>query len=171
MKGDAQRTERDLPRGVAVLESGVLVHFDGACEPSPTGRIACWAFVAEGPDFAHEESGLAAAPGSPSATNNVAEYLGAIRALEYLRQRGYRGPVTLLGDSQLVIRQFRGEYAVRTEHLKAYHDRLHQLAREFPKVEFFWVPRRQNQRADALTKQAVASVRRTLPHSSGSRES
>jgi ribonuclease HI len=59
------------------------------------------------------------------------------------------------GDSQLVIRQMNGEYEVRAEHLKAYHDWLAQLARSFPKVEFRWVPREENAMADALSKRAV----------------
>ncbi|EQD35009.1 ribonuclease H, partial [mine drainage metagenome] len=66
------------------------------------------------------------------------------------------GPVEVLGDSQLVIRQMLGEYAVKAEHLQSYHDWLARLAHGFERVTWTWVPREQNGRADALSKQALA---------------
>ncbi|HLM70895.1 MAG TPA: ribonuclease HI family protein, partial [Thermoplasmata archaeon] len=117
-----------------------------------------WGFVIDGPGLHFEECGLATRPYAPHSTNNVAEYAGAIRALEQLRSIGYAGEVTVEGDSQLVIRQMNGEYEVRAEHLVAYHDWLGQLARTFRKVEFRWIPREENQAADELSKQAVAEA-------------
>ncbi len=67
------------------------------------------------------------------------------------------------GDSQLVIRQMTGEYQVRKEHLKAYRERLKQLAALFRRVEFQWVPREQNQRADALSKEALREASYPAP--------
>ena len=101
-------------------------------------------------------------PGSERATNNVAEYTGAIRALEYLRSRNYPGVVLMIGDSQLVIRQMNGEYEVRADHLQAYHAHLEALTNLFEEVRFQWVPREENVRADALSKEAIeeASARR-----------
>ncbi len=85
----------------------------------------------------------------------MAEYVGAIRGLEWLVDQQYRGPVQVRGDSQLVVRQMGGEYAVRTEHLRAYHERLRQLASQFERVEFEWIPREENRRADELSKRAI----------------
>ena len=149
--------DRILPRGIALPDpsSPVLVHFDGSCQPPGGGGVAGWGFVIEGPGLHFEECGLATRPYSAHSTNNVAEYVGAIRALEQLRSIGYTGEVVVEGDSQLVIRQMNGEYEVRAEHLKAYHDWLGQLARTFRKVEFRWVPREENAAADALSKAAV----------------
>jgi len=146
-----------IPRGIAVPDPSapVLVHFDGSCQPPGGGGVAGWGFVIEGPGIRFEECGLATRPYSPHSTNNVAEYVGAIRALEQLCSIGYAGEVVVEGDSQLVIRQMNGEYEVRAEHLKAYHDWLVQLARSFPRVEFRWVPREENAVADALSKRAV----------------
>ncbi len=146
----------ELPRGVASMtDRPVVVHFDGACQPPRGGGVATFGFTVEGGGFAHEESGLATRPYSERSTNNVAEYVAAIRALEWLREQGYAGPVSVRGDSQLVIRQIRGEYEVKAEHLLAYRSRLEQLAREFHAVEFQWIPREENQRADALSKEAL----------------
>ena len=141
---------------------GVVVHFDGACQPPHARGIATWAFTVEGEGLDHEASGLAASPFSAESTNNVAEYSGAIHALEFLLEKGYRGAVTVLGDSELVIRQMSGEYAVRKEHLKPYHARLRALAGQLPGVRFFSIPREENSRADELTKRAIVEARRNL---------
>ena len=139
----------------------VVVHFDGACQPPGSEGVAGWGFVIDGPGLHYEDFGLATRPYSPHSTNNVAEYVGAIRALEQLRSIGYSGDVVVEGDSQLVIRQMNGEYEVRKEHLKAYHEWLRRLAEGFVKVEFRWVPREENTLADALSKRAVEEAGRS----------
>ncbi|MDE1819446.1 MAG: ribonuclease HI family protein [Euryarchaeota archaeon] len=147
----------------AASAAQVVVHFDGACQPPNSSGIATWAFTVEGAGLDREDSGLAAPPFSPGSTNNVAEYTGAIRALEYLLARGYRGPVLVMGDSELVIRQMEGRYQVRKDHLKSLHRRLSALAGQFaPSIRFISVPRERNTRADALTKEAIDKARRAL---------
>ena len=153
-------SDEELPRGIASYGAdGVHVHFDGACQPPKGPGVATFGFTVEGGGYDAEEHGLATRPYSEHSTNNVAEYVAAIRALEWLRERGYRGPVVVSGDSQLVVRQMQGEYEVRTEHLKAYHEWLLRLAREFSAVEWRWVRREENRRADALSKQALKAYR------------
>ena len=151
--------EAQLPRGQTVYTPIVRVHFDGSAEGGRGGGIATYGFVIEGEGFDHEESGLAVRPGSEHATNNVAEYAGAIHALDYLAGRGYRGHVLLMGDSQLVVRQITGDYEVRAEHLRQYHSHLLALTKRFAEVRTLWVPREENVRADALTKEAQARAR------------
>jgi ribonuclease HI len=152
--------DAQIPRGVTTLDgTGVHVHFDGACQPPNGPGVATYGFTLEGEGFDFEDCGLATRPFSERATNNVAEYVAAIRALEWLREQGYRGLVIASGDSQLVIRQMRGEYRVLTEHLQAYHARLSQLASEFQAVQWMWIPREQNARADALSKAALEEAR------------
>jgi ribonuclease HI len=154
--------ESEIPRGITTVDGGgVHVHFDGACQPPKGPGVATFGFTVEGEGLDVEECGLATRPYSEHSTNNVAEYVGAIRALEWLRERGYRGAVIVSGDSQLVIRQMRGEYRVRTDHLQAYHAWLARLAKEFEGVEWRWIPREQNVRADALSKLALEEARPT----------
>lgn len=149
-----------IPRGVVAVGShSVVVHFDGACEPPKGGGVAAYGYVVEGEGIYYEGRGLAVKPFSPHATNNVAEYAGAICALEWLAGQRYDGNVTLTGDSQLVVRQMLGEYEVRAPHLRAYYDRLRQLVGKFRHVDFVWVPREQNQHADALSKEALVEAR------------
>jgi ribonuclease HI len=144
-----------LPRGTVVLPPIVQVHFDGACQPPQGGGVATYGFVVEGGGFAYRERGLAVRPWSPTATNNVAEYVAAIRALEWLLGQAHRGPVIACGDSQLVIRQMSGEYKVRAAHLRAYWEQLQRLAGRFEEVRFVWVPREENVEADRLSKEAL----------------
>ena len=152
--------DAEIPRGVTTLDGqGVQVHFDGACQPPKGPGVATFGFTVEGEGLHFEDSGLATRPYSEHSTNNVAEYIGAIRALEWLREQGYRGTVIVSGDSQLVIRQMRGEYRVTSEHLKAYHEWLGRLAKEFGAVEWVWIPREQNARADQLSKIALDESR------------
>jgi ribonuclease HI len=164
----ADRGEDDLP--------GVRVHFDGACQTIGGRRIAAYGFWLEGEGgLRHEEWGLAVPPGHPRATNNVAEYVAAIRPLEWLVARPYSGDVEMIGDSQLVVRQVTGEYRVREEHLTAYHARLAQLVSRFRRVEFRWVRREENPRADLLSKRAIEAAldrprTRSSPGDTGSRE-
>ena len=133
-----------------------VVHFDGASASISGHYVGGWGCVVEGPGFVHEDFGNLRLPGD-LATNNVAEYTAAVKALEYLVSRGFHGVVEVYGDSQLVIRQFSGEYRVRASHLKPYHERLLALAQKFSKVTFTWVPREENYRADALSKQGLGS--------------
>jgi ribonuclease HI len=142
-----------------VLPRQVIVHFDGACEPPGTGGIATYGFTVDGEGFEWESGGLAVRPHAPTATNNVAEYVGAICALEWLTAQQYNGPVLVRGDSQLVVRQMNGEYEVKAEHLRAYHARLTQLRGLFQEVVFEWIPREENRRADALSKLALDDAR------------
>ncbi len=136
----------------------VQVHFDGACQTVRRRRIAAYGFTVEGGGLSHAEGGLAVPPDHERATNNVAEYVGAIRALEWLVSVPYRADVVVQGDSELVIRQMNGEYEVRADHLRPYHDRLRQLAGLFRRVEFRWVRREENRRADELSKEGIGSV-------------
>ncbi|HTP55625.1 MAG TPA: ribonuclease HI family protein [Thermoplasmata archaeon] len=150
-----------IPRSVVPAAAvPAIVHFDGACQTVGGRRVAAYGCTVEGPGLAHEESGLAVPPDHPRATNNVAEYVGAIRALEWLTAVPYRGEVVVFGDSELVVRQMRGEYEVRADHLRPYHERLRQLVDRFSHVEFRWLRREENRRADALSKDGIYATRR-----------
>jgi ribonuclease HI len=149
--------DEQIPRGIASFDPGepAVVHFDGACQPPGGGGVAGFGFTIRGAGFDIEDCGLATRPFSEHSTNNVAEYVGAIRALEWLVAQGFHGPVVVRGDSQLVIRQATGEYAVKAKHLEAYRERLLQLAATFASHKFEWVPRDENTEADALSKRAL----------------
>ena len=63
-------------------------------------------------------------------TNNVAEYEGLLLGLKHARDLGYR-EVEVRADSQLLIRQLKGEYAVRHAGLKPLHAEALRLLHAF----------------------------------------
>src|SRR5688572_18071527 len=124
----------------------LTLYFDGLCLPKNPGGVATYGFVAKrGSKTIHEEGGLAAPPFTPQATNNVAEYTGVLKALEWADREGLAGEEILVrGDSELVIRQLKGEYKVKSPSIIDLFNRVRTLARAFSKLTFEWVPREKN---------------------------
>ena len=127
----------------------ILINFDGSCDPNPGGRCT-YGFVAwrDGKKI-HEGRGVAAPPG-PGATNNVAEYTGCIRAMEWLRYENLKEPMVLRGDSELILKQLKGEYKVKSPLLAPLYWRARELFAELPTLRLQWVPRHENADADRL---------------------
>ncbi|NEP28462.1 ribonuclease HI family protein [Moorena sp. SIO3I6] len=90
----------------------------------------------------------------PHATNNQAEYTGAILGLEKALEIG-AGQVVLKGDSQLVINQLKGTWRVKTPHLRPLWTKAKSLLNQFDSVQLEWIPRAQNSEADAAANQAM----------------
>lgn len=88
------------------------------------------------------------------ATNNQAEYQGAIAALEAALGLGAQ-EVELRMDSELVVRQLSGRYRVRNPRLIPLHKRMLGLRSRFQRVEVRHVPREQNRVADRLANEAL----------------
>jgi ribonuclease HI len=84
------------------------------------------------------------------ATNNVAEYNGLLAALQWAIDHGYRD-VHVRADSELLVKQMRGEYKVKHEGLKPLVARARLLAMELDRVEFEHVRREMNKDADRLS--------------------
>lgn len=94
-------------------------------------------------------------------TNNVAEYLALVYALQEALRAGY-GAVTVKTDSELLARQFNGLYRVRDPHLRILHDLARHLADGFARCEVMHIPRTQNTLADRLAGRAATSQIRSL---------
>lgn len=97
------------------------------------------------------------------ATNNVAEWTALVLGLEAAARRGIRRLAVRL-DSELVVKQLRGEYRVKHAGLQPLHRRAQQLLRNFSEIEIRHVPRKQNTLADGLVnrvldQEAAAEVR------------
>lgn len=92
------------------------------------------------------DHGLAAPPWSDNATNNVAEYTALIEGLKWCKAKGHTDFVAR-GDSQLVVRQIQGSYAVRAPRIVPLYQQAAALVREL-RVRMEWVPREQNALAD-----------------------
>ncbi len=88
------------------------------------------------------------------ATNNVAEYSGLLAALEHAIAAGYRD-LLIHSDSELLVKQMRGEYRVKHPGLQPLHGRARLLQAKLGRVRFVHVRREANARADELANQAM----------------
>ncbi|MGH9488662.1 MAG: ribonuclease HI family protein [Terriglobales bacterium] len=87
-------------------------------------------------------------------TNNYAEYCGLLAALRYARQRGVER-VRVYADSQLLVRQMQGLYAVKSVNLRPLFEQAQQLRREFVVFSIMHVYREHNREADRLANLAM----------------
>jgi ribonuclease HI len=89
-----------------------------------------------------------------SATNNVAEYSGLIAGLRKAAE--LRVPdVEVVSDSELMVKQMRGEYRVKNAALRALSLEAASVARQLAKVEYRHVKRAHNELADQLVNEAL----------------
>ena len=88
------------------------------------------------------------------ATNNVAEYTALVTALQKARELGARR-IRICGDSELVIKQMRGEYRVKHPDLQPLHREAQSLASQFEHVVIDHNFREKNALADRLANLAM----------------
>lgn len=87
-------------------------------------------------------------------TNNVAEYMGLILGLKRAKAMGIK-ELDVLADSELMVKQLSGEYAVKADHLKPLHLEAEALLKGFADVTVRHIPREENAQADAMSNRAI----------------
>jgi ribonuclease H / adenosylcobalamin/alpha-ribazole phosphatase len=122
---------------------------DGGARGNP-GPAAC-AYVLEA-----EDGTLLAAHGETIgvATNNVAEYRALVAGLAKALELGL-DEVEVVSDSELLVKQMRGEYKVKNEALRELSDEAAALARRIGRVGYRAVRREHNELADRLVNEAL----------------
>ncbi len=122
---------------------------DGGARGNP--GPAAYGYVLEG-----EDDSLLAAHGATIgvATNNVAEYRALIAGLEKALELGVTD-LDVVSDSELMVKQMRGEYKVKNEALRELSLRAARLARELRSVRYRAVRREHNELADRLVNEAL----------------
>ncbi len=88
------------------------------------------------------------------ATNNVAEYNGLLAALKWAVDHGH-AKLQVRSDSELLVKQMRGEYRVKNPGLQALYTRARLLVMELGDVRFEHVRRELNKEADRLSNLAM----------------
>src|SRR5438477_3270293 len=88
------------------------------------------------------------------ATNNVAEYRALITAMQKARELGAKR-VAIRGDSELVVKQMRGEYRVKNEALRGLYEEAQKLLRQFEHATIDHNYRHKNALADKLANLAM----------------
>ena len=131
------------------LQGLAVIHTDGASRGNP--GPAAGAFV-----LSDEAGNIIEAKGVfiGESTNNVAEYMGLAHGLEAARNAGVCS-VRIFSDSELLVRQIKGEYKVKSENLKDVYKRCVSLLSDFDKWEISHIERAKNSEADSLANRAV----------------
>jgi ribonuclease HI len=88
------------------------------------------------------------------ATNNVAEYRALVAGLEKARELGV-DELEVVSDSELLVKQMRGEYKVKNEALRELSLQASGLARQLGDVTYTAVRREHNELADQLVNEAL----------------
>ena len=95
----------------------------------------------------------------PVATNNVAEYHGLLAALRWAASNGVTN-LRIRSDSELLVRQMKGEYRVKNPGLQPLYEEARDLARRIGRVTFEHVRREFNRDADRLANEAMDEAMR-----------
>jgi ribonuclease HI len=88
------------------------------------------------------------------ATNNVAEYRALVEGLRRAVESGV-DELEVVSDSELIVKQMRGEYRIKNEALRALADEAAALARRIRLVTYTAVRREHNELADRLVNEAL----------------
>jgi len=90
-------------------------------------------------------------------TNNVAEYLGLIAALEYCVENKVNN-VRIFLDSLLVVQQVNMEYKVKSKKLQTHYEKSLKLINQIEDIEIYHIRREFNSRADQLANEALDGI-------------
>jgi ribonuclease HI len=128
------------------------LYTDGGARGNP--GPAAFAYVLEA-----EDGTVLAAHGEPIgvATNNVAEYRALVAGLARAVEAGV-SELEVISDSELLVKQMRGEYRVKNHALRELSLAAARSARELASVSYTAVPREQNELADRLVNEALDSL-------------
>lgn len=134
----------------------LVINTDGASRGNPGNAAYAFVLKVKEGELLHQESDYIG-----SATNNVAEYTGVVKALAYVIDHySHKAPHTILvrADSQLVVQQLLGKFKIKNADLKIYFDRIKELERKLGEVTYMYIPREENFIADRLANQALDKV-------------
>jgi len=115
----------------------ITIYTDGASRGNPGPAASAW-LILEGTDVLESNSSALGIK-----TNNVAEYTALISSLKAVKKFGTPADMELsiISDSQLMMRQLQKTYAVKSPTLKPLFDTVETLASEFAHVSYTHVTR------------------------------
>jgi len=125
------------------------IKFDGGTRPTNPGPSAIGYIVST------DDSTERGSHHIGEATNNQAEYHALIQALQTARQMGCTD-VVVRGDSQLVVKQVRGEWSVNDSKLHILLERATELVEEFESFDIQHIPREENKKVNRLVDRAFS---------------
>lgn len=131
-----------------------IINIDGASRGNPGPASAAWVIRDARDGQVVLEEGLFLG----SETNNRAEYFALLFALEDALLLS-AGAVEIRSDSELLVKQMRGEYRVKNRNLKPLFLRARRMADSFMQFKIRHVPRAQNTDADRAANAALDAER------------
>ncbi len=102
-------------------------------------------------------------------SNNVAEYYGLIAALDYAQSHKIRA-LRIESDSELLVKQMRGQYKVKSADLQPLFERAKKMAQGFESFRIDHVYREQNREADAIANEALDAAEGVVPGARGAKK-
>ena len=139
-----------------------IIHVDGASRGNPGPASYGYAVLDPAEKILHSGSGYIGI-----STNNVAEYTALVEALKFVLKQGIHS-IEIRSDSELLVKQLKGEYKVRASHLASLHEECRNLLRRLTWYEIKHVPREKNKLADKLANQALdEQLMKTKPVKNG----
>lgn len=154
-RGRTEKEETVKEAAVSTARSIVRVRIDGGSRGNP-GPSAIGVVVED----ANGEELRTVSRTIGVGTNNVAEYRALLAGLELAAQVG-ASSLEVVSDSELLVRQMRGEYKVKNEGLKPLHAEARERAAGFARFAIRHVPREENARADELVNLALDEQEKT----------
>jgi ribonuclease HI len=127
----------------------VRVNVDGGARGNP-GPAAIASVVQNGDGEVLEERSEAIG----TTTNNVAEYRALLLGIERAKAFG-ADRLELVGDSELIVRQVKGEYKVKDETLRGLHQQVLKALEDFDDWSIEHVRRERNEEADRLVNEEL----------------
>jgi ribonuclease HI len=129
--------------------ASLIVNVDGGARGNP-GPAAVAAVVRDRDGNLLERRGELIG----EATNNVAEYRAVLLGISRAAELG-ASEVELIGDSELVVRQLKGDYKVKDSSLRELHAQVGDALRQFDVWSIRHVRREQNEDADLLVNETL----------------
>jgi len=148
-KSDTRAGSSGLFPSHAQPDAYLVAHVDGGSRgnPGPSG----YGVVITDP-AGHKVAGLSEYLGHQ--TNNYAEYQGLLAALHYALEHGHKA-LKVVGDSELLVKQIRGEYKVKSPALLELHQRARKMIAQLDWFSIQHVLREKNLEADRLANAAM----------------
>lgn len=135
----------------SMSENGrMILYCDGASRGNPGPASVGAALFREGEDEPRECISRAIG----RATNNVAEYSSLIDGLKKALDIGC-ADIEIRMDSELAVKQIRGEYRVKNENLRPLYEEARALLERFKRWKIQHIPRNRNSLADRLANEAL----------------
>lgn len=127
----------------------VTIYTDGASRGNPGDAGIGIVFVDENGNTIKEISDYIG-----QTTNNIAEYKAMVRALNEALEMNC-DEINVISDSELMVKQIKGEYHVKNEGIKRFYKEVLELFKQFKSYSITHVRREQNRRADELANRGI----------------